>query len=186
MTDKYYTPDESEFCVGKTTLHERRKVKTIEGLLVRIYRTQTNKSKLRNHNKPEYTLEEFVDYWKNNNIFLSLFMKWKNSNYDKWLKPSCDRKDNKISYTWNNIQFVTWKENDNKQKSSEEQKQIMRSIKKSHIIPIIQKDLNNNIIKFWKNGTDDIKKEFKSINNIRSVCRGERKQAYNYKWEYAK
>ena len=41
--------------------------------------------------------------------------KWKSSGYNRWTKPSVDRLDDNLGYSFDNIQLMTWKENNEKQ-----------------------------------------------------------------------
>ncbi len=50
-------------------------------------------------------------------------------------------------------------------------------------IPVVQKSLDNNIIKKWDSGMDAVRSGFKS-SSITRCCRGESKTHYGYKWEY--
>lgn len=169
---------------GLTTEYSRRIVKTKDGLLKRIYSTQIALSKKRKHNPPKYSLKEFIDAFINEKSFVKLFDNWADNNFIQGLKPSCDRIDDFSGYSFENIQFVTWDFNNSKNHKSERRKQICREIKKSHIIPIAQYSPNRKLVFLWINGSDDIKKEYKSINNIRAVCRKRRPLAYGYYWEY--
>jgi len=171
---------------GLSTEYSRRIVKTKEGLLKRIYHTQCRTSRKRKHPKPKYCKDDFINKSMYNLSFCLVFTEWEESGFDRWLIPSADRIDESLGYSFDNIKWVTWKENDNRQKRSERQKEIIRKITESHIIPIQQIDLEGNIVKEWIKGTKEIKEFYKSINNIRAVCRGERNQAYGYKWRYTK
>lgn len=59
--------------------------------------------------KNTFELEEWLT--KQNN-FDELYSNWANSDYNKNLTPSIDRIDNSKSYTIDNIELVTWQEND--------------------------------------------------------------------------
>jgi len=171
---------------GFTTEYSRRIVKTKIGLLKRIYSTQIALSKKRKHNPPKYSLKDFIDTFMNEKTFVELFDNWVNNDFIQGLKPSCDRIDDFSGYSFENIQFVTWDENNSKNHKSERRKQLCREIKKSHIIPIAQYESNGNLISLWINGSDDLKNIFKSINNIRAVCRKRRPLAYGYYWKYVR
>lgn len=171
---------------GLSSEYSRRIVKTKEGLLKRIYYTQKSKSKKRGHKAPEYNINDFLSYWITNDDFNLLFKNWEISNYDNNLKPSCDRKDNNLGYTWENIQFTTLYYNLRKQQLCDQQKEICKKIGIQRTKVIIQKNLKKETVRVWNGGTIEIKKEYKSINNIRSVCRGDRKIAYGFIWEYLK
>ena len=96
----------------KCECNRRLKYKrTMRGLIGSMYSGQKSFSKKRNHNPPSYTFDEFYGWILSQQIFVTLYNEWIKSNYNKWLIPSCDRMDNSIGYSLNNIQLVTWREN---------------------------------------------------------------------------
>lgn len=55
--------------------------------------------------------EEFYQLANNSQEFNIIFNKWKESNFKNEFMPTTDRKDPKLGYTSDNIQFLTWSEN---------------------------------------------------------------------------
>ena len=88
--------------------------RTKEGKLKSIYRNQLKHSKLRGHNPPTYTKQEFIDKYINNQRYLTLYINWVSSGYLKELSPSFDRLDDYKGYSFDNIQVITWFENNEK------------------------------------------------------------------------
>ena len=80
--------------------------KTEKSVIRVIYKSQIFNSKKRNHEKPEYTKKELSD-WLYKNGFNELYDIWKNNNYDKKLKPSCDRQYHFKKYSLDNIKLTT-------------------------------------------------------------------------------
>lgn len=85
-------------------------------LILRIYRNQKIKSKMRGHNPPEYTRDELIDWVMNQDVYHKLFDNYINSGYNIKKIPSIDRLNDDIGYSFGNIQIVTWEENDLKGK----------------------------------------------------------------------
>ena len=85
--------------------------KTKKGMSAHIYGQQRASSKKRGHDYPSFTLEEFREGLFNYPTFSSLYDKWVASNYCKDLRPSPDRLDDKLSYSFSNLQLLTWKGN---------------------------------------------------------------------------
>lgn len=87
---------------------------TPELLSKKIYRSQVNNSKLRNHPLPLYSLTELTTWLLSNPKFNQMYSTWVASGYAKDLAPSIDRIDDSLPYSLNNIQLMIWKENRNK------------------------------------------------------------------------
>ena len=81
--------------------------------LMSMYNKQREKSKQRGHKPPAYTIDELVEKYLNDSKYIKLHKAWVASNYDTKLAPSLDRKDNNIGYSFDNIELMTWQENDN-------------------------------------------------------------------------
>ena len=88
--------------------------RTKKGVIGTIYNRQTRSSKSRGHRPPEYTKKEFKEWIVSQTLFHELYDEWKQSGYLKRLKPSVDRKCDDIHYCMNNIQLMTWEENNAK------------------------------------------------------------------------
>ena len=92
----------------------KRYHRTKVGLARRIY----TKQKLRFANdkemSPDYSVQEFIDWFLTQPCFEVLYKNWIASNYAPGLKPSCDRVNDYEGYSFNNIQLITWQENKEK------------------------------------------------------------------------
>ena len=93
-----------------------------------IYSAQRGSCRERGHEYPNYTLGELREWIKEQPRFDKMYSDWVESGYDKWLKPSPDRLDDKLTYSFSNLQLLTWRENLDKQ----HQKQLNSG--KGHII----------------------------------------------------
>jgi len=87
--------------------------RTKVGLIHQLYRHQKANSNRRNHDLPSYSSKELIEWVLSHPNFDELYNNWVESGYKKKLKPSIDRLNNDIGYTFNNIQLVTWEENFN-------------------------------------------------------------------------
>ncbi len=85
-------------------------LKTKEGVSTALYSAQRVNSKLRGYSLPDYSKDEFSKWLFNQVNFKTLFKEWEMSGYEKYYKPSVDRIDNYKSYTFDNIQLMTWRE----------------------------------------------------------------------------
>lgn len=84
---------------------------TKKALITRIYSNQKTNSKRRNHSLPSYSKEEFSDWLFSQKLFHELYNTWKTSGFESDLKPSIDREDPYLPYSFQNIRLTTWIEN---------------------------------------------------------------------------
>jgi len=75
-----------------------------------LYSSQKSNSNRRKYDLPNYTKEEFKEWLLKQGI-KDLYNNWVNSNYNKTLKPSVDRLNDYLPYTFSNIQLITWGKN---------------------------------------------------------------------------
>lgn len=81
------------------------------GHIVTIYNAQINHSKDREHNPPEYSKDEFINFISMDKKYILLHNEWVNSGFLKKLSPSIDRLDEYEGYSFKNIQITTWGNN---------------------------------------------------------------------------
>lgn len=89
----------------------RKYRRTRENKLKAIYSNQKRNSKKRGHPAPNYTFKEFKS-WAIANDYNLLYDSWKQNNFNKDFAPSGDRLNSSKPYTFDNLQLVTWKENE--------------------------------------------------------------------------
>ena len=85
--------------------------KTEKGVASEIFNRQVRSSKSRKTNPPEYSREDFYHWVFNHKDFNTLYNNWVNSEYDTNKKPSVDRLNDYLPYTFENIQLTTWGDN---------------------------------------------------------------------------
>ena len=83
---------------------------TEEGVVRVIYKTQKRNQKLRGHGELPYTKNE-LSFWLYENNFQELYDCWVSSGKTKDSKPSVDRVDSLLPYTFDNMKLITWKGN---------------------------------------------------------------------------
>ena len=157
------------------TIYQR----SINGLISKIYATQIRGSKQRGHNPPTYTKQELIDWVLSQPNFKELYDNWVKSGYKKDLIPSVDRPDDYKGYSFNNIQLMTWKENNEKHYNDKK-----NGINTKNCKSVIQYDLNMNFIKEFKS----IKIASRELNindtNISLVCKNKRNTSGGFIWRY--
>lgn len=83
---------------------------TEKGVIRVMYKAQKANSKRRKMILPNYTKQEFKD-WLYANNFKVLYDNWVLSGYKKEFKPSADRKNDFLPYSFDNLMLVTWNYN---------------------------------------------------------------------------
>lgn len=131
---------------------------------------------------PGYTEAALFDWMLQHN-YEALWTTWVASGYDKWLSPSIDRKDNTASYTLQNIQLITWRENlDNQKKDN-----ISGKYLHTHSKAVDQLTLDGEYIQTFSsaaNASRAILGKRGCISNITYVCSGKYRTAYGFKWRF--
>lgn len=84
------------------------------GVIRTIYYSQKNSSRKKNFCKIGYTYDQFYNWCFSQQLFHEQYEKWIKSNYNRWEKISVDRIDDYKGYTFDNIQLMSWKQNNDK------------------------------------------------------------------------
>lgn len=133
-------------------------------VLGRIYSGHLSSSRKRGHDAPTYNLEEFK-VWAIENGYIDIYNNFRDSGYNKILRPSCDRIDERFGYKFSNMTMMTWGDNFNKEKYRQQKR-------------VNQYDLEGNFIKTF----ESVKST--GVNNVSKVCSGQYKQAGGFVWKY--
>lgn len=148
-----------------------------------IYNMQVKNSKDIFHLPPTYTKQEFYDWLIDDWLFNLLYDNWSNCGHIKDMKPSIDRIDDYKGYSFNNVQVMTWLENNNKYRRDKK-----NGISNQNNIAVVQLDKIGNIINEFHSIS-----EAHRITNISRVSIGRCcdnkygfKSAGGYIWKYAK
>ena len=139
----------------------------------KMYGRQRESSRSRGHKMPTYTLEE-LRYWMQQQENLSSLMKaYKESGFKKDFIPSVDRLDNSKSYSFDNIQLVSWRENYMKERAK-----MSKAVN--------QLTMEGEFVKEWSS-MEEVERYLGIFRSgISNVCRGKQKTAGGFKWEYSK
>lgn len=151
--------------------------------LTKTYGRMKRDNKIKFKTDLPFSKSEFSDWVLSKNIF-KLLNDYKNSNFDKNFNPSIDRIDDYKGYSFDNIQLITWKENNDKgRKSLKNKEQCSKMAKEKWSKKVIQKDLEGNIIAIF-NSTHDINRILGFDSSlIARACRLN-KISKGYRWEY--
>lgn len=162
----------------KNIVKIKKQVRSKNGIIKRIYLDQIQSSKRRNHQPPLYTNEELKKWMFDQPNFEDLYNNWVDSGYEKMLKPSVDRLDDYKGYNFDNIQLMTWEENE--KKGYEDRK---NGINNKQSKAVLQFTKDGEFVKEWYSMRKAERRGFCS-GKISSCCRGKQKTHKGFIWKY--
>jgi len=154
---------------------------SIEGLITKMFNGQHASSKKRKQSLPTYNKEEFRSWLLSQENFNLLYANWIESNFNHMLIPSVDRIDCDKSYSFDNIELITWKQNLKNESRDIKSGKLAHNGKPN--IPTSQFDKNNNFIREWKSISEAAKELKIDISHISKVIRGERNFCGGFIWK---
>lgn len=171
----------SSFCKPCNTLKALERRQSIPGMYQDMYYGQISSSKHRKHPLPNYTLDElkiWVDLQPNSK---ELITAWVDSGYDKLLKPSCDRLNDYLPYTLDNLRLVTWEVNCKKSYSDKAQGINTKACK-----AVDQYSLDDKYIRSFYSLNEAAEHSKSKASNIQRCCINMKgyKTAGGFKWKY--
>ncbi len=89
----------------------RRHYRSFKGFVTQSYFSQKKYSAHRGMPPPQYTKKEFSEWLLKNEKFNELWSEWVLNDYKTAYKPSIDRLDDYKTYSFDNIQLLTHREN---------------------------------------------------------------------------
>ena len=161
-------------CSREKYISQRR---TRIGKLTSIYHSQIKSSIKRGYKLPNYSITQFQEWALSSKKYNELYDNWVKSKYEKKLAPSPDRIDDYKPYTFDNLQWMTWGNNDNKGKHD-----MKNGINRKRLKAVVQLTLSGDFVaKFYSAIQAGRETGFKHIG---CCCNGIRKTAGGFKWEY--
>lgn len=155
--------------------------KTIDGVISTMFNHQKQASKMRGICLPSYTKQELTKHLKNNLFFQVIYDEWVDSGYNKWLRPSVDRIDDFLPYSFDNILITTWRENFKKQNQDLKSATGTTGL---HCRAIIQTTLDGNFVAEFHSIIAAKRKT--GITDINASLANPNRTAGGYRWEYKK
>lgn len=149
----------------------------------RIKRDQKNKFKT----ELSFSLGEFRQWvlLNYNPLIYQMLDEYRKNNYDKYLSPSIDRIDDYKDYTFENMQLLTWKENNIKGRLGQKNKEQCENMAKNYWSKTVyQYDADMNFIAIFTS-THEVTRQHPEFDasGIARACRLH-KLYKGYRWEY--
>lgn len=141
--------------------------KTKKGVLTNMF------NHMKKRHPIEFSLIDFQDRFLEDKKFNRLYTEWIKSNFQKQLKPSLDRINNKKEYTIKNTQMLNWAEN--------RYKQSMEGRNRNGAV--IQM-IGSKVINIFKSQREAVVRTGISQSNMSSVLNGKRKTVNGYNFIY--
>lgn len=155
--------------------------RTVAGLVEKLYLEQVHSSRMRKHSLPAYSLPEFREWFINQPVWIQLYNAWVDSGYLTAYRPSVDRLDNSTGYQFDNIQLVTFKEN-NKKSHTAASLGLSTNVT---LRPVQQLDLQGNLLKEFISVTAAANAVGVTPASIVHSCKLLKQVTSTYLWKYA-
>lgn len=104
----------NNYCRPCHLLNSVTSQRTKSGVITKIYTSQRCNSKRRNHSAPNYSLKELKEWIFKQDAFNEIYDNWEKSGFSKMLVPSCDRANDYLPYSLDNLKLTTWEDNNNR------------------------------------------------------------------------
>ena len=169
-------------CKACVVARNRDYWRTPEGRLSQIYAHQQVISRERGHPPPQYTRDELYA-WAFQNQYEQLYLQWKSANYPKNLTPSIDRLNDLLGYSLQNIQLITW--NENNQKMYDHRKSCKRITRQNRKVE--QLSLDGDHVSFFDSISHAARSTGITRTNINGMCKNKPnvKSVGGFIWRYA-
>ena len=115
--------------------------------------------------------------------FCSLFSDWIKKGYATDYCPSIDRLDNSKGYVFDNMQIITWKENNEKEHKRKKEQNYYKAILSTKRAVIRISECGETTM--YESLSEAGRQNNISNSVICECCKGKRRSAYGYKWKYA-
>lgn len=169
MTDN---TDTASVQVKKKSLSDANFRFSPKGCLAASYDRQKTRGYQFEHLSPTYTRHEFYQRFLNDETYLRLYTEWKESGYQKRLRPSVDRIDPRKGYSMDNIQMVTYELNRRK------------GFTENATTAVEVYDLEGNKLAEYESMTEASKATGCRLGNIHHICTGKRKSIHGLVFKY--
>lgn len=161
-------------------LYTRTKI----GLISTIYVSQKKRSIIKGFDSVSYSKEELLEWLMNDWLFDLLYTNWTNCGYIKAMIPSIDRLDDNKGYSFDNIQLMTWGENNAKGRMDMRSGKLINTSKPQKAV--FQFTMNKVFIREFVSICEAERQTGTYMQNISTSCKCEnfKKSAGGFKWRF--
>ena len=168
------------YCLNCEQVIKKLYRRSKQGVASVIYGSQRRSSKLRGHDMPDYTLDEFRDWLFNSLLFHKNYDLWVTSGYLKMEKPSVDRINDYLPYKFSNIQIMTWGQNHKKAMMDK-----LTGVNNKNNKAVIQLTVDSEYIAIHHSMSHASRITGICLDSISTCCLGKSKTAGGFKWALA-
>jgi hypothetical protein len=156
----------------------------VENCIRSSYKHQIQHSKQRGHTPPSYSYKELLEFALSTPKYMELYNYWVSTNYNRRDKPSFDRLDDNKSYSLDNIQVISFRDNEKKYNVQVREGRHNNGLLNGGHKAVCQLDIDGNIINEFISIMEASRNTPAIDSKIVCVCKGSRKTAGGFKWKY--
>ena len=183
---------ESKIKYMETRKRIRQRYKTdFNKWLKQIYRAMRKRNIDKFNSELPFTEPEFEKWLEDNygEKAKTMFKTYVDSDCDKYLKPSIDRIDDYKGYSFDNMQLLTWAENNEKGRQGRKNKEsCSRIAREVYAIEVTQYDLSGQVVNVFQSVRDVERITGYSSTSIGRACRRTEKNircvSHGFIWKY--
>lgn len=164
-------------CKKCDDLKRLKRSRTKHGLVTCIYSRQKQRSILKGFPKPTYSLEELRAWMLEQPIYHRLHSEWVASGYKRGKIPSCDRINDYQGYSFDNIQIVSWKQNQKNYFNDQ-----MNGVNNKHNKSVSQYSMDGEFIKEFHSRAEASRQTGINSTGISACARGKQAHAGGFLW----
>jgi len=152
----------------------------LSSFLIDVYRQQLSASKQRNVKPPDYSREEFLTKFINNETLINLHKLYVESNFDINIVPTFDRSDDYAAYSLDSLTVMTYEDNRNNYFKNQQS-----GVTNKRNVGVYKISIDTDeIINTYFSVAEAARQNNCQDSKICAVCVGKRKTHNGFKWRY--
>lgn len=163
-------------CKPCIVIRNREYYRTEKGFITNAFNSCKRNSAARGHVPPNFTKEELGNWLRKANL-VQMLADWQQANWNPHLKPSIDRFDSNLPYTFDNMRLLTWAQNN---AEAYEERKTRRSTKQS--VKVVQYTLTGEFVASYISIAQAARDNNFCRTYINSCVNGKYPNAHGYLW----